>query len=206
MRNSTAPATPKEAATNVVYKFSCQEGHCDGSNNYIGRTTTTLRRRMQSHRNQGSIFQHFTDIHIKKPPLQTLLDYTEIIHKENDFRKLQISEAVSITCQRPSINIQQAADFILPSARPKDINNTSMQVNPQNHNPIQPQSIHLGPVTRSRGRASTFLQDQEYNSPTNHRTPWEPSQPMTDKLTLANQSPAQGIIPTNKGPGSLSAS
>ncbi|KAK3864440.1 hypothetical protein Pcinc_029873 [Petrolisthes cinctipes] len=65
---------------------------------------------MQSHRSQGSIFQHFTDIHIMKPPLQKLLDQTEILHKEKDFRKLQISEAVSITCQRPSINIQQAAE------------------------------------------------------------------------------------------------
>ncbi|KAK3877223.1 hypothetical protein Pcinc_018023 [Petrolisthes cinctipes] len=88
---------------------------------------------MQSHRNQGSIFQHFTEIHIMKPPLQKLLDQTEILHKETDFRKLQISEAVSITCQRPSINNQQAADFILPSARPQD------QVNhpPANSRPAQ---------------------------------------------------------------------
>ncbi|KAK3860802.1 hypothetical protein Pcinc_033170 [Petrolisthes cinctipes] len=97
MRNSTAPVIPSEATTNVVYNFSCQEDRCDSSNSYIGRISTTLRRRMQSHRNQGSIFQHFTETHIMKPRLEKLLDQTEILHKENYFRMLQISKAVSIT-------------------------------------------------------------------------------------------------------------
>ncbi|KAK4315736.1 hypothetical protein Pmani_013042 [Petrolisthes manimaculis] len=174
MRNSTAPVSPKEATTNVVYKFSCQEGRCDGSSNYIGRTSTTLRRRMPSHRNQGSIFQHFTDIHIMKPPLQKLLDQTEIIHKVNYFRKLQISEAVSITYQRPSINVQQAADFILPSARPQDRNTPPVQ------HQLQGNQL-TGPVTRSRSRASgssSLPQDQVNHPLANHRAPWEPSQPM----------------------------
>ncbi|KAK4328408.1 hypothetical protein Pmani_001156 [Petrolisthes manimaculis] len=150
MRNSTAPVSPKEATTNVIYKFSCEEGRCDGSSNYIGRTSTTLRRRMQSHRNQGSIFQHFTDIHIMKPPLQKLLNQTEIIHKENDLRELQISEAVSITYQRPSINVQQAADFILPSARPQYRNTPPVQHHLQVEDAPQPRNQLTGPVTRSR--------------------------------------------------------
>ncbi|XP_076056327.1 uncharacterized protein LOC143034276 [Oratosquilla oratoria] len=41
MRNNTAPRTPKEASTNVIYEFSCQESRCDGSNTYIDRTSTT---------------------------------------------------------------------------------------------------------------------------------------------------------------------
>ena len=195
MRNSTAPITPKETTTNVVYKFSCQEGRCDGSNNYIGRTSTTLLCRSQSHRNQGSIFQHYTDVHSMKPPLQTLLDHTEIIHREKDFRKLQISEAVSITCQKPSINIQQAADFILPSARQQGRNNSTIHVIQQQHNSTYPPNHHIGPVTRSRGRASTLLQDQEYNTPTNHRTPLAPSQPMAVQHMQPTRAQLRGLSP-----------
>ena len=158
MRNSTAPRTQKEAITNVVYKFSCQEGRCDGSKTYIGRTSSTLRRRLQSHRNQGSIFQHFTETHNMKPPLEKLIEHTEIVHKETAFRKLQIAEAVSITCQHPTINIQQTADFILPSARPQQTNQHQEQHAPrqQQHQeqqpqeqPVQPANQRPGPVTRA---------------------------------------------------------
>ena len=164
MRNSTAPRAPREAITNVVYKFSCQEGRCDGSSTYIGRTSSALRRRLQSHRSQGSIFQHFTEIHNMRPPLQKLIEQTEIIHRETRFRKLQIAEAVSITCQHPSINIQQAADFILPSARPQDVHLHQEHQAPRHQQP----AIHLqipanqrpGPLTRAAAilaRASSQL-------------------------------------------------
>ncbi|KAK3859858.1 hypothetical protein Pcinc_034048 [Petrolisthes cinctipes] len=107
--NSTAPTTPKEATTNVQYYTNVHARKAA-----VTTPTATLAKHpppygaeCKSHRNQGSIFQHFNDIHIMKPPLLKLLDQTEILHKETDFRKLQIYEAVSITCQRPSINIQQ---------------------------------------------------------------------------------------------------
>ncbi|KAK3866905.1 hypothetical protein Pcinc_027588 [Petrolisthes cinctipes] len=130
--------------------------------------------RMQFHRNQGSIFQHFTDIHIMKPPLQKLLDQTQILHKETHFRKLQISEAISITCRRPSINIQQAADFIMPSTRPQVRDAPPMQPHQQEQDAPQPENQHPGPVTRSRSRlkaprASTLLQDQVDHPPANSR-------------------------------------
>ena len=160
MRNSTAPKAPREATTNVVYKFSCQEGRCDGSSTYIGRTSSTLRRRLQSHRNQGSIFQHFTEVHNMRPPLQKLIEQTKVVHRESVFRRLQIAEAVSITCQRPTINIQQAADFILPSARPLAIN----QPGPTNHRlphhheqQAQPANQRPGPVTRAAATQDAAL-------------------------------------------------
>ena len=159
MRNSTAPRTPREATTNVVYKFSCQEGRCDGSSTYIGRTSSTLRHRLQSHRSNGSIFQHFTEIHNMRPPLQKLIEQTEIIHKESSFRKLQIAEAVSITCQRPNINIQQAADFILPSARPHGPHpiqkRQQAQAQQAQEQQVQPAKQHTGPVTRAAARTAT---------------------------------------------------
>ena len=158
MRNSTAPRAPREATTNVVYKFSCQEGRCDGSNTYIGRTSSTLRRRLQFHRSQGSIFQHFTEVHNMRPPLQKLIQQTDIVHRESTFRRLQIAEAVSITCQHPTINIQQAVDFILPSARPQETNPHQEQQAPRQQQPneqqsqeqqAQPANQHSRPVTRA---------------------------------------------------------
>ena len=127
MRNSTAPRLPKEATTNVVYRFTCPESCCDSSRSYIGRTSTTLRRRLQYHRNQGSIFQHYTEAHNMRPPLQKLIEGTSILHREANFRKLQIAEAVAITYQRPSINVQQFAEFILPSVRPMVPNHQQQQ-------------------------------------------------------------------------------
>ena len=157
MRNSTAPRAPREDSTNVVYKFSCMEGHCDGSSTYIGRTSSTLRRRLQFHRNNGSIFQHYTDIHNMKPPLQALIESTEIVHKENQFRKLQIAEAVSITCQRPTINIQQAADFILPSTRPQSSTPQQTHGAPEPATqPPQAANQNPGPTTRSVTRAASL--------------------------------------------------
>ena len=157
MRNSTAPRTTKEASTNVVYKFTCQEGRCDGSTSYIGRTSTTLRRRLQSHRNQGSIFQHYTDHHNMKPPLQKLIDNTSIVHKEVAFRRLQIAEAVSITTQRPTINVQQAAEFTLPSARPQEqhgLHPTSQEQHPphRSHQPRILPNQNSRPTTRATAR------------------------------------------------------
>ena len=120
MKNSTAPQGSKDTCTNVVYKFSCPERMCKSSSKcYIGHTTTTIRRRFKAHRNQGAIHQHFIDAHDRKPTLQELIDNTDIIHKENNYGRLKITEAVSITLQNPSLNRQQEADQILPSNKGK---------------------------------------------------------------------------------------
>ena len=105
-----------------------------------------------------------------KPPLQTLIDQTTIIHKETDFRKLQIAEAVSIISQRPSINIQQSADFILPSARPQERHAPPEQRHHQEgavHQsplPNHPANQRPGPVTRAALRSeSTFTLSQGHD-------------------------------------------
>ena len=118
MRNSTAPRGSKETCTNVVYKFSCSQEMCKSpSKSYIGYTKTTLRKRLLAHRNNGAIHQHFVDVHDKKPSLQELIDNTEIIHRESNYGRILITEAVSIVLQKPTLNIQQEADQILPSSR-----------------------------------------------------------------------------------------
>ena len=118
MKNSTAAGRAKEMCTNVVYKFTCSEEMCKSpSKDYVGHTKTTLRKRMLAHRNQGAIHQHFIDVHDRKPTLQELIEGTQTIHKESNYSRLLISEAVSIALQKPTLNIQQEAENILPSSR-----------------------------------------------------------------------------------------
>ena len=118
MKNNTATQNSKEMCANVVYKFTCSEEICKSpSKDYVGHTQTTIRKRMLAHRNQGAIHQHFIDVHDRKPTLQELIEGTQIIHRETNFSRLLISEAVSIALQKPTLNIQQEAENILPSSR-----------------------------------------------------------------------------------------
>ena len=89
MRNNTTKERPMEQQTNVVYKFRCSVDACKHRNStYIGLTTTTLRRRMLAHRNNGGINKHFTEKHDRKPLLTELLENTTIIHRENQPNRL----------------------------------------------------------------------------------------------------------------------
>ena len=118
MRNSTAPPKEKEAKTNVVYKFLCPERDCEPSSvSYIGLTSTTLRRRFQGHRSHGAIFQHYTEVHDRKPAVNELLESTSILGHESSSRRLMIAEAVSIKLQKPTLNVQTTSQYVLPSTR-----------------------------------------------------------------------------------------
>ena len=124
MKNSTAPPKEKSLKTNVVYKFTCPEGNCESpTTTYIGHTTTHLRRRLQNHRNNGAIFQHYTDKHNRKPGVEELLQSTVIIGQESNIKRLMIAEAVSIKLQKPNLNIQMASQYILPSSRRQRVQN-----------------------------------------------------------------------------------
>ena len=120
-----------------MYNITCQQGHCNCIQSYIGRTSTTLKCRLQSHKNNGAILDHFISVHDQKPALQTLIDHTKIEYMESRFRRLQIVEAVFIHTKQPSINVQKAVDFILPSARrPRIAQNITIEnANIQIHQP-----------------------------------------------------------------------
>ena len=94
-----------------------------------------------------------------RPPLQKLIEHTVIIHKETNFRRLQIAEAVPIMCQRPSINIQQAAEFILPSSHPLEPHHHQEEPAIQrDFNELQGRANHSqGPTTRAAARVTCQL-------------------------------------------------
>ena len=99
---------------------------------YIGLTKTTLRRRMQAHRNHGGINSHFTTVHDRKPLVNELLDNTSIVHRESKRFRLSIAEAVSIALNHPILNTQTESDYVLPSARRRAI--TIRREEPSNGN------------------------------------------------------------------------
>ena len=65
MHNSTAPRVASEMSTNVIYNFKCQQGHCNGTQSYIGRTSTKLKCGLQFHKNNGAILDNFISVHDK---------------------------------------------------------------------------------------------------------------------------------------------
>ena len=105
------------------------------------------------------------DSHDRKPTVEELIENTQIVHKETNFRRLVITEAVSITIQKPSLNIQQEADRTLPSCRgrrPTQSNNNMPprqivnNTRPPNENQISELLRSLRP--RINGRAVTNTQ------------------------------------------------
>ena len=117
MKNSCLPTRTQLEETNVIYQYKCTFGDCSRlDSRYIGKTTTTLKRRLYAHAKHGSIYQHHSTKHGKIIQNQ-IEDNTEIIHRENDKRRLRITEAIYINSTKPSMNIQQSHDTILPSLR-----------------------------------------------------------------------------------------
>ncbi|KAK4314485.1 hypothetical protein Pmani_014190 [Petrolisthes manimaculis] len=99
--------------------------------------------------------------------------------------------------KKPSINVQQTADFILPSARPQDRNTPPVQHHLQDEDVPQPGNQLTGPKTRSRNRASgasSLPQDQVDHPLTNHRAPWETSQAMAGQPSQPTRAQLGGLF------------
>ena len=105
----------KLKATNVIYAFKCTYGDCEPRPNamYIGHTTTSLSRRLTCHLQSGAPLQHMRDEHSRTLTRADLTENTKILARENNRRKLQITEAVLIRLDKPDINTQQDHDGIL---------------------------------------------------------------------------------------------
>ena len=118
MKNSCLPSTSQLQETNVVYQYKCTFGNCSRLNSrYIGVTTTTLSKRLTAHLTDGAIRRHCISEHgiiLKRKHLE---DNTTIIDRENNIKRLKMTEAVLIHTERPQINIQQQPDTSLPSRK-----------------------------------------------------------------------------------------
>ena len=107
--NNASKNRDKVAQTNVVYEFKCPFGNSDSCLNstYIGKTVTSLSRRLTCHiTDKNSSINIHLDTHKEKdiPLRKILVDNTEIVFQTNDQRRLLIVEALNIKQKNPTIN------------------------------------------------------------------------------------------------------
>ena len=112
--NMTQDKTPTKQ-TNVIYYYKCNIGDCALQPNsaYIGKTTTTLSRRLTMHLQSGGPLTHTDKFHDEPLTRKTLVNNTTILAKENNPRRLGVLETILIRQKQPSINLQTHARGIL---------------------------------------------------------------------------------------------
>ena len=105
-RNNNSRKLPTLKQTNIIYEYSCCIGDCELQKCLsIGMTTTTISRRLTMHIASGGPKSDTTKIHKTAQTWEQLVYNTKIIHRQQDFNRLLIIEALTIQQQRPSINI-----------------------------------------------------------------------------------------------------
>ncbi|KAK4315455.1 hypothetical protein Pmani_013371 [Petrolisthes manimaculis] len=124
-----------------------------------------------------------------KPPLQKLIDQTEIIHKENDSENYRyLKQYPSLTKVILSTYIQQAADFILTSAHPQDRNTLPVQHQLQNGEAPQPGKTVNRPSNKIKEQGTRSI----IPTPGSGGSPINQSQDSLGTLP-ANGRPAQAV-------------
>ena len=101
---------PELQRTNVIYRWTCHNGDCKLQNrevDYIGRTSTTLSRRLTMHLHGHPPAEHTKEVHKKDITRQELVENTSIIASERSARRLAILEAVLIRERCPALNGQR---------------------------------------------------------------------------------------------------
>ena len=98
------------AKTSLVYEFKCPSGECIrnhmGKASYVGHTVCTLSRRLSMHLQDGSIKEHFSQIHGRKITRKEIVDNTIVRYFERCTSRLRILEALVIKFERPALNNQ----------------------------------------------------------------------------------------------------
>ena len=113
IKNNTSICTNPLQKSYVVYQYNCPIEGCD-LQTYIGMTTTTLSRRLTCHLRNGGPSLHMEFAHQRKITRKDLVDNTKIIDRTDNFRKLQMMEALYIKDKEPSINKQLKSTEAFP--------------------------------------------------------------------------------------------
>ena len=174
MRNNLNPPPSCLQQTNVVYEFTCPMSHSQVTK-YIGFTQTTLSQRLTSHGQNGSIWNHFKEIHNNKPTREQLTNNTNIIAKSKDRLRLAIKEALLITDKKPEIN-KQYNNFtnILRLHKPKSehkmqhINYMSTTLPLSQEDIIQPTIEQAQPIENSTSQIIENIQTKPISEQTQH--------------------------------------
>ena len=107
MKNNTAKVRTL-AKTNLIYEFTCPINECirAGKTKYVGFTTCSLSRRLSLHLQNGSIKEHFANVHHCKISRSEIVDNTNVRYFERNVRNLKILEALIIKFETPTVNSQ----------------------------------------------------------------------------------------------------
>ena len=115
MKNGPAKPVDKLKKCRIVYKFLCPESGCTAS--YIGKTSTTLGKRISNHGQGGAVHEHLQN-HSRVADRRTLVDNIEILatapNGRNPEKTLQYLEALLIKRFKPSLNTKEEY-MLLPS-------------------------------------------------------------------------------------------
>ena len=115
MKNSPAKPMDKLKKCRIAYKFSCPVSGCTAT--YIGKTSTTLGKRISNHSQGGAVQQHLQS-HGRLADRKTLVANTDILatapNGKNPEKILQYLEALLIKRLKPSLNTKEEYMF-LPS-------------------------------------------------------------------------------------------
>ena len=102
-KSSSAEISDKH---HVVYLYTCNQEGCNSSK-YIGYTTCTVGERFRMHTQNGSIKNHFLEVHnVVRLPKKQLIECVSILSSNSSLGRLRMTEAVLIKDMKPSLNSQ----------------------------------------------------------------------------------------------------
>ena len=111
MKNNLSPKVRDLARTNLIYDFQCKIDECAHQSRldvqYSGLTTCTLSRRLTYHLQNGAIKSHSLTAHGRKITRNEIVEMTKARYYQNDYRRLEILEALIIHFEDPVLNQQE---------------------------------------------------------------------------------------------------
>lgn len=99
-----------DVKSRAVYRYDCDKPECQQRQFYIGYTCTSLKQRMTTHAQNGSILNHNQTEHNIKIKAAAILDQITILHSSQDKLELQIAEALFIKELNPPLNSQREGE------------------------------------------------------------------------------------------------
>ena len=108
VHNNLCKSSTMKEQSGVVYQINCPVDTCNVSNPfYIGYATQTVFKRVTEHSYKGALKDHLRSHHNQATVRDKLLDSAKIIKRLSDQNRLSIYEALAITSNKPSLNVQQ---------------------------------------------------------------------------------------------------
>ena len=160
-----------------MYAFKCDDLHCKADNKsstYVGMTGVRLKRRLEQHKQNGSILQHYRVTHNRVPTKEILFENTDVLARATDRYRLSIKEALLISHNNPSINKQFqnfAHTLRLHPHRRTPNSTTPVVLDTVRANQVVNNPSIASPVVLDTGGANQVVNNSSIAAPTNNISP-----------------------------------